>query len=115
MTVTITWLDSAACLGKGSELFFADSVNTKESKKLIAQAKAICDKCPVVAECLQYAINNDEGFGVWGSFSAKERRIIKNHLNIEEITLQQAKQMVNRSVIDIKSSFKNTIFVEERK
>lgn len=112
-TITINWLDEAACLGQGTDLFYSDTVYTAETKKIIAKAKMFCKSCPVVADCLQYAINNDERFGVWGSFSAKERSSIINHLDQKQITKQQAEQLVNKTVLSIKSEFKNKIFVED--
>jgi WhiB family redox-sensing transcriptional regulator len=111
-TITINWLDEAACLGQGSDLFYADTVYTSETKKIIAKAKTFCKSCPVVADCLQYSINNDERFGVWGSFSSKERASIRNHLKTNEITKGQAEAMVNKTVLQVKDAFKNTIFVE---
>ena len=109
--ITINWLDQAACLGKGSDLFFTDPTS-HENKKVISKAKTFCKSCPVVAECLQYAINNDERFGVWGSFSAKERSTIKSHLNTDVIDLKQAKQIVNKTLMQVKETFPNVIFVE---
>jgi WhiB family redox-sensing transcriptional regulator len=112
--ITINWLDEAACLGQGADLFYSDEVFTPETKKVIAKAKMFCKSCPVVADCLQYAINNDERFGVWGSFSAKERSSIRNHLVDKQITKKQAEQMVNRNLLDVKHEFKNKIFVEDK-
>jgi len=111
-TITINWLDEAACLGQGTDLFYTDTVYTSETKKIIAKAKTFCNSCPVVADCLQYAINNEEKFGVWGSFSSKERASIRNHLKTNNITKDQAKAMVNKTVLQVKETFKNTIFVE---
>ena len=37
-------------------------------------AKAVCAECPVRAECLNYALENCERFGVWGGKSEKQRR-----------------------------------------
>lgn len=107
-----SWMEEASCMGKGVEMFFADSTFTSTNKKIIAQAKAICKNCPVSADCLSYAFNNDESFGVWGSFSAKERSAIRKHFNIKTLSKGQAKQIVNKSVLEIKETFKNTIFVE---
>ena len=112
--ITINWLDQAACLGKGSDLFYADAIYTAENKKVIAKAKLFCKSCPVVADCLQYAINNDERFGVWGSFSAKERSTIKSHLNTDVIDRSQAEQIVNKTVMQVKEVFQNVIFVENK-
>ncbi|WP_407672362.1 WhiB family transcriptional regulator [Parafrankia discariae] len=30
------------------------------------EAKRICSGCEVRAECLEYALENDERFGIWG-------------------------------------------------
>lgn len=42
-----------------------------------APAKKICLDCPVRAECLQYALDHDERFGIWGGLSERERRRLK--------------------------------------
>jgi len=39
-------------------------------------AKKVCQSCPVIAQCLDYAIEFD-CIGVWGATSGKERRKIK--------------------------------------
>jgi WhiB family redox-sensing transcriptional regulator len=40
-------------------------------------AKAICKKhCPVIDECLEWALDQREPFGVWGGHSERERRAI---------------------------------------
>lgn len=37
-----------------------------------AQAKQLCEGCPVRAECLQWALDHEE-FGVWGGTTEEER------------------------------------------
>lgn len=37
-------------------------------------AKKICVGCDVKAQCLEYALRNNERFGVWGGLSERERR-----------------------------------------
>jgi WhiB family redox-sensing transcriptional regulator len=37
-------------------------------------AKAVCAACPVRPECLAYALERGERFGVWGGMSERERR-----------------------------------------
>ena len=39
-----------------------------------ADAKALCQRCLVRPECLLYALEHDEPYGVWGGLSARERR-----------------------------------------
>jgi WhiB family redox-sensing transcriptional regulator len=43
----------------------------------VKEAKRICRDCPVRAQCLEYALDNDERFGVWGGLSERERRKLK--------------------------------------
>ena len=40
-------------------------------------AKRICSSCDVRGECLEYALQNDERFGIWGGLSERERRKLK--------------------------------------
>ena len=37
----------------------------------------MCTSCEVRAECLDYALANDERFGIWGGLSERERRKLK--------------------------------------
>lgn len=60
----------AACRGHGHDLFFSD-----EALDVLA-AKAICAACPVQAECLQKALDNDE-HGIWGGLTEVERRLYR--------------------------------------
>ncbi len=47
------------------------------------QAKQICLKCPVIAECLAEALDNKTEFGVWGGRTERERRaMLKQHPGI---------------------------------
>lgn len=45
----------------------------KRRKLLVAEAKAVCARCPVTAECLAYALVHDERYGVWGGKTSRER------------------------------------------
>jgi WhiB family redox-sensing transcriptional regulator len=37
-------------------------------------AKVVCQRCPVIAECLADALDNRTEFGVWGGMTERERR-----------------------------------------
>lgn len=43
-------------------------------KEATAEAKAICARCPVQVECLEYALENREQYGVWGGTTRDERK-----------------------------------------
>lgn len=63
------WMARAGCRGVDPELFFP------ERGEPGSKAKAVCwTLCPVRAECLAYALDNGEKFGVWGGASERERR-----------------------------------------
>lgn len=40
-------------------------------------AKAVCYECPVRLQCLEYALANNEKYGVWGGLSEYERSKLK--------------------------------------
>lgn len=70
------WREAAACLEVQSEVsFFPD----KEDLGGIVKAKAVCATCPVADECLSWAIVTNQGEGVWGGHTAKERRKLRRH------------------------------------
>jgi WhiB family redox-sensing transcriptional regulator len=64
------WRQEALCAEANPDAFFPDK---HESAKT---AKQICAACTVREQCLDYAITNGEGVGVWGGLSASERRRI---------------------------------------
>lgn len=64
------WSD-AACRGLDAELFYP---GRGESTR---PAKSVCRDCPVKAECLEFALVNHEGHGIWGGVSERERRRLR--------------------------------------
>ena len=69
------WRDEAACLEYPEpDLFFATGESGAEE---ITKAKAICAGCPVRFECLLYAVETAQTYGVWGGTDADERRLIR--------------------------------------
>lgn len=39
-----------------------------------AEAKAVCQRCPVIEQCRQHALQVHEPYGIWGGLSAEERK-----------------------------------------
>lgn len=68
------WEMSAACMGMDTSAFYpADKERGVSRRVREAKAKAICDRCPVIAECLQWAIATNEPWGLWGGMTREER------------------------------------------
>jgi WhiB family redox-sensing transcriptional regulator len=65
-----SWRDQARCRGVDPQVFHP----AEEDDLAAAEAKAICDICPVREPCLEYAIESREKDGVWGGLTARERR-----------------------------------------
>ncbi len=55
------------------DAFFLDEDSSAGTSGEYRQARALCRTCPIRLECLDYAISNDERFGVWGGLTPKER------------------------------------------
>lgn len=67
-----TWLDKAACRKLPKKLFFSE----KKDDPNIQTAKAVCNYCPVRAECLAYALTSPWMSGVFGGTDERERRLL---------------------------------------
>lgn len=63
-----SWQDLALCAETDPEAFFPEKGGS------VREAKAVCRKCEVRRQCLEYALENDERFGIWGGLSERERR-----------------------------------------
>jgi WhiB family transcriptional regulator, redox-sensing transcriptional regulator len=60
------------------ELFFPVG-NSGPALAQIAEAKAVCGRCPVVAECRDWAVQAGPVDGVWGGTTESERRAMRRH------------------------------------
>jgi WhiB family redox-sensing transcriptional regulator len=69
------WQDAAACQGMDASTFYAhDGQRAASLRQHDDAAKQICASCPVVRQCLQYALDTREAWGVWGGKTADERQ-----------------------------------------
>ena len=64
----LSWQNAALCAQEDPEAWFPEK-GVRPRK-----AKAICRRCPVRSECLEFAVSNGIAFGVWGGLSERERR-----------------------------------------
>ena len=67
----LSWQDQALCAQTDPEAFFPEKGGSTR------EAKRICVGCEVKQECLEYALMQDERFGIWGGLSERERRRLK--------------------------------------
>ena len=67
----LAWQERALCAQTDPEAFFPEKGGSTR------EAKRVCATCEVREECLQYALANDERFGIWGGLSERERRKLK--------------------------------------
>ncbi|QRK93966.1 WhiB family transcriptional regulator [Saccharopolyspora erythraea] len=65
------WQERALCAQTDPEAFFPEKGGSTR------EAKRICAGCEVRSECLEYALEHDERFGIWGGLSERERRKLK--------------------------------------
>jgi WhiB family redox-sensing transcriptional regulator len=68
------WKDRALCAETDPEAFFPEKGGSTR------EAKRVCSSCEVRAECLDFALGNDERFGIWGGLSERERRRLKKRV-----------------------------------
>ncbi|PMD06669.1 WhiB family transcriptional regulator [Brevibacterium paucivorans] len=70
----VAWQDQALCAQTDPEAFFPEKGGSTR------EAKRVCASCEVRSECLEYALANDERFGIWGGLSERERRRLKKQI-----------------------------------
>jgi WhiB family redox-sensing transcriptional regulator len=69
------WWELAACQSADPELFFpvaAGGVGLAD----ISRAKAICARCAIRQQCLDFSLASAQPHGIWGGATEDERRAI---------------------------------------
>lgn len=74
------WRGRALCAGMPTEVFFQPEPQGRGDRKNApdphAKARAICERCPVIAECLTWAMERGE-YGWWGGTTEMQRAALK--------------------------------------
>ncbi len=71
------WASKGRCVGTDPDALFVRGAAQQG-------AKVICQKCPVIAECLADALDNRTEYGVWGGMTERERRaMLLQHPNLD--------------------------------
>lgn len=89
------WSLDALCAQTDPELFFpGKGQNPKKAKK-------VCERCPVIRECREFADTHDIDHGVWGGMSAYERDLARRpgkQMDLAGKRLAQVKAWQRRSL-----------------
>lgn len=73
------WQVQAACRGLDTaEFYHPENERGPSRSRREMRAKAVCARCPVVSECLRWALAAREPYGVWGGLSTEEREALLN-------------------------------------
>ena len=67
------WMTKAACIGEPRDLFFPGP--GQDGIRKTKKAKEICRTCPVVNDCIEYAMSFSPRslIGIWGGTTERER------------------------------------------
>ena len=92
------WMFRALCRGMGS-LYFAERPSGQRYGMVLSHsermAKALCVRCPVRRQCLEYGLEED--YGIWGGTLASER---KDRTDIDTMLDEMTEQAVELGLIE---------------
>lgn len=71
----LAWLDEGLCQQVGPAEFFPEKGSSTKT------ARAICAECPVKRECLEYALEIGDHYGVYGGLGERQRRTLLSQQN----------------------------------
>ncbi len=64
-----SWREGGACFDRLDVSFFP----SPEDHAAIVRAKALCASCPVLDDCLAFALETNQTDGIWGGTTPQER------------------------------------------
>lgn len=87
------WRDDAVCaqldIETAMRLFYPPG-NSDRYHTDIEASRQICSECPVMSECLEYALQIGEPYGTWGGATEWERVVLRKKYDKGEIDLAGA-------------------------
>jgi WhiB family redox-sensing transcriptional regulator len=63
-----------ACREYDPDIWFPVGYTGEANLSQIMLATLVCASCPLRIGCLEYALSNNEGVGIWGGLTPEERR-----------------------------------------
>ena len=66
------------CQNTDPEIWFPENLwHSGDNFNTVKIAKDLCNQCPVKNLCLEFALINDEEYGIWGGTSVRQRDILR--------------------------------------
>ncbi len=84
--MTDDWWRYGKCVGQNPDLWYPNHETGETARKAVA----ICMTCPVRTECLDWALETNELFGVWGGQTVRDRRTLRRSRGLTRPTLYGA-------------------------
>lgn len=89
------WLEQAKCDGQDTETFYPPRDHTYSAHA--ERARAICHgdgtlrdpRCPVIRDCLLYALVMPDQHGVWGGMSSRERKTLHRRKDLPDYVTRE--------------------------
>lgn len=86
MDATKTAPSIPPCQTTDPDAWFPEQIGTDPyvNTQSYTDARKLCNQCPVKAQCLAYALANEEEFGMWGGATPRERQAMRgnNHRSV---------------------------------
>ena len=73
----LKWQDAALCSQTDPEIFYPETTGDA------LYARRVCVTCPVRQQCLNYAMETEDLYGIWGGTTRDDRRRIKKGLGFD--------------------------------
>jgi hypothetical protein len=97
------WQSSANCKGQTEILYAIHTPSARRGKrKILIKIANMCEKCPVSTECLLYACETNQEFGVWASFTPDQiKKLSSTLIDVSKVealivhNIQQLKEVVS--------------------
>ena len=73
------WRTRSACAGTDGDLFYPVSYTGQTAVRQIEEAKTVCRRCPVSADCLDWALETRDQHAIAGGTTPAERNYLQRN------------------------------------
>lgn len=75
------WQNDAACRSHDPQWWFPEGWSKEKSYRI---ARAVCVRCPVIADCLRQVLAHPEPIGMWAGLTPDERHALRRPQRLAE-------------------------------